>query len=170
MYSAQVMSRGFTLIELVMSLFIVGLVTGVVVWTLPGDNSAAHDEARWFAARLNFAKDESVLSGESMGVVLGIQSYAFYRYRRGAWELINDISQLQPRMLEGNVQFNAGIETLPNVALERSDVALVQTPIVVFSPIGAHPKLSFLITDGTQKVSVESTRFGDIEVKHGSAS
>ncbi len=163
-------SRGFTLIELVMSLFIIGLVTGAVVWTLPGEKTAAHEEASRFAARLNVAIDESVLSGESVGVAGGVQSYAFYRYRRGNWILIDDIDQLRPRTLSQRVQFSSGANAFQELSSERDRADVLNIPSLVFSPIGAPPNFSISITDGIAQASVSSSRLGQIEVTYVSAS
>ena len=45
-------TKGFTLIELIMSLFVIGLITGAVIWTLPTARTDVDKEAVRLAARL----------------------------------------------------------------------------------------------------------------------
>ena len=76
---------GFTLVELLVVLVVVGLMTGVVVLIMPDKISGAEADARRFAARLVLAAEESVISGDTIGVMITRDGYAFRRLYRGQW-------------------------------------------------------------------------------------
>ena len=85
---------GFSLIELMVVLFIMALMTGVVMWTLPTGNAEARAWVERFSEQVQVAADQSAISGAPIGVRLTAQGYSFYRYRAGAWEVFDDRSPL----------------------------------------------------------------------------
>lgn len=77
--------RGFTLIELMVTLFIIGLMAGAVVLTLPNGEPRLDRDAERFAARLKRAREEAVLTNRSVEVRLDARGYGFRTERRGRW-------------------------------------------------------------------------------------
>jgi len=61
------------------------LLSGVVVLAMPDGADGLEREAERFAARLKMAAQESVITGETIGVVLQPEGYAFERRRAGVW-------------------------------------------------------------------------------------
>lgn len=76
---------GFTLIELMVTLVIVGLVAGAVVLTVPDGQPKLADEAERLAARLTRAREEAVLTNRGIDVSVTPQGYAFRALAKGAW-------------------------------------------------------------------------------------
>ena len=161
---------GFTLIELVMSLFILGLVTSAVVWTLPDTRPLVVEEAVRLAAKLNAAQDESIVSGETIGVAFKGHSYAFYRYRAGAWIAVMDSPVLAVRELD------AAVQLLPNGGSRVGEAGLFNDgptqsgPTVYFSPVGVPPVFAVTLSGQSGSAHVRSTAQGGIEVVHDRAS
>jgi general secretion pathway protein H len=75
---------GFTLVELMVVLVIVGLMASVAVMTVPRGPSLAA-QADQFAARLTRAKEEAVLTNRAIGVRLTAQGYAFRARTADGW-------------------------------------------------------------------------------------
>lgn len=78
--------RGFTLVELAVTLAIVGLLAGAVALTLPDEASAFRKEADAFAARLALARDESILGTREVQVIATAGGYDFERRGFGDWQ------------------------------------------------------------------------------------
>ncbi len=81
--------EGFTLIELMVVLFIIGLVAGAVVLSLPGDSAALSEDADRFAARVAAARDEAVVSARPIAVWIAPSGYGFDARQDRQWVPLN---------------------------------------------------------------------------------
>ena len=81
---------GFTLLEIMLVLLLMGMISVGVVMTLP-NNLTSQEDVQWQAQRfrtlLQFAEDEALISGLELGVVFEQNSYqfAFYDYKTQKW-------------------------------------------------------------------------------------
>lgn len=76
---------GFTLVELLVVLTILGLCAGVVVATAPDPRPSLREEAERFAVRLSRAGEEAVLSNRRVAAVVDAQGFRFERATRAGW-------------------------------------------------------------------------------------
>jgi len=79
------MPAGFTLVELMVVLVILGLAGVAVVLTAPGDGRRLALEADTLAARLVRAQEEAVLTTRAVQVTVDAGGYAFARQDFGDW-------------------------------------------------------------------------------------
>jgi len=77
--------HGFTLVELMIVLAIIGVMSAVVILTMPDPRGALIDDAEKFAARVQVARDGAIIDGREMGVAIDPLGYGFEERRRGAW-------------------------------------------------------------------------------------
>jgi general secretion pathway protein H len=77
--------NGFSLVELMVVVFVMALLAGVVVLSLPGDQRLARDEAQRFAARTLAARDEAISGGRAVALVVSGAGYYFEVRRGGSW-------------------------------------------------------------------------------------
>lgn len=68
---------GFTLVELLVVVTLMGLVSGAVILALPDRATPLRRDAERFAARLQQARDEAVLTGRTIEVSVSADGYAF---------------------------------------------------------------------------------------------
>lgn len=78
--------RGFTLVELMIVLAIIGLASGVVMMTMPDPRGRLVDSAERFAARARMARDGAVVGGREVNLVMDPAGYAFEERRQGGWQ------------------------------------------------------------------------------------
>lgn len=92
---------GFTLIELMVVLLIVGLAAGAVILSLPDSRGRLSDEAERFAARTVAARDLAILEGRPIAVRVTARGYAFDRRQGGIWLPLSDKSFASRPWAEG---------------------------------------------------------------------
>lgn len=84
--SVPARERGFSLIELLVVVFVMGLLAGAVVLSLPGDSRVLRDEAERFAARTVAARDEAISSARPVALVVGRAGYYFEARADRGWQ------------------------------------------------------------------------------------
>lgn len=129
--------RGFTLVELLATLAIVGLAAGAVVLTLPDPRPPLAVEAERLGARLSRAREEAVLVNRPVAVDADADGYAFSNFDGARWS----------PLAEGPFRREAWAEGTTTAAAAR----------VVFDPTGsAEPARIELRRDGrTATVTVD---------------
>jgi len=81
--SATGNEAGFTLTEILVVMFIVGLLTTAVLLAAPVIRTSLTEEAETFAARLTRARDEAVLTNRTIEVKIWAKGYEFEIARPG---------------------------------------------------------------------------------------
>lgn len=81
---------GFTLVELLMVVAIIGMAAAAVVLTVPDPRPAVGAEAERFAARLTRAREEAILSNRPVAVETTAAGYDFQTFDGRAWVALND--------------------------------------------------------------------------------
>ena len=81
---------GFTLVELMVVLTIIGFVSAAVVLAIPDPRGRVIDDAERFAARVAAARDEAVVTARPMSVWASPSGYGFQKREAGAWVGIED--------------------------------------------------------------------------------
>ena len=82
--------RGFTLVELMIVLVLIGLAASAIVLTLPSPAATVRDDAERFAARLGAARDAAVIGARAMQVSVSPSGYAFARRQGATWEPLDE--------------------------------------------------------------------------------
>ena len=77
--------RGFTLIELMVVVTIIGLASAAVVFALPDPRGRLADEAARFAARASAARDLAVVGAKPISVWVSEGGYGFDERVDGDW-------------------------------------------------------------------------------------
>ncbi len=138
--------HGFTLIELMVVIAIMGLATSVVVLSMPDSNGRVRREAEGLAARMLAARDDAIIQGRDVAIWVEPQGSGFERRRRGAWLPVRE-RPLQP------ASFAAGT------------VALVPArQRIVFGTTGAASPVTITLARGERRASIKIDASGAIRV------
>ena len=81
---------GFTLVELMVVLTIIGFISAAVVLAIPDPRGRVIEDADRFAARVAAARDEAVVTARPMGVWVSASGYGFQRREGLAWVPMED--------------------------------------------------------------------------------
>jgi general secretion pathway protein H len=79
-------SDGFTLVELMVVLVILGLASAVVVLAIPDEGGSLQSEAERFAARAKAARDNAIVESRPALLRIDAAGYDFARRNRGEWQ------------------------------------------------------------------------------------
>ena len=104
-------SRGFTLIELMIVLVIIGVIVSFATLSL-GNPGAARlsEEARRIAGLLEIANQEAVLQTQELALATRVDGYEFLVYQDGKWQPLEGDDSLRPRTLPADVRLSLEVD------------------------------------------------------------
>lgn len=178
--------RGFTLIEIMVVVIIVGIVTATVILSIGtlGDNREMLREGRRVSMLLQTARDESVLQGREYGLEVVEAGYRFVEFNpfTRLWSDIIEDDMYRYRRLPENYLFELYVEDRPLIleaepaVLARADkpkerdnddedAAFYSPHILVFSSGEVTPfELRIVRRSDRQAVKVTATAMAEFEV------
>jgi general secretion pathway protein H len=137
--------QGFTLVELMVVLVIVGLMSAVVMISLPDPRGRLTDEAERFAARALAARDLAIVSARPVRLRADPSGYAFDQRRDGTWVVMSE-KPFRPE------PWGQGIAVSPQTA-------------IVFDPTGiADPQAQLILERENSRASILISGNGAIRV------
>ncbi len=140
--------RGFTLLEVMVVVVIIGIMLGVSALSMRGDSHAEllEREATRMIALLNLASQEAVMRSEQLAVRFSDDGYEFMLLQNGGWLPVEGDPTLRARRFPDDISLRLELQDNPPPALlsgEESDFPQVfllssgeMTPFVItlFSP------------------------------------
>lgn len=82
--------HGFTLLELMVVLTIIGFLSAAVVLAIPDPRGRVVEDADRFAARVAAARDEAVVTARPMGLWVSASGYGFQRRDGDGWTPLDE--------------------------------------------------------------------------------
>ena len=140
---------GFTLVELMVVLAVVGLLGAVVLLTAPAPDAALRRDAETLATRLAQAQQEAILSTRALRVQADAGGYRFLVARSGGWQPLSG-PPFEP------ATWAPGITPV----LDGGD----QPVWFAFDPIGTAEPVSLMLGDGTGTMQVRVDAAGGVRV------
>ena len=153
---------GFTLLELLVVLFLVGLLASLVVLSsgVAGIERRLEDEAARLAGLLDLASENSVLTGRELAASFQPGGYAFFFLEGNDWQPLESGELFRPRQLDVGMELGLLIdETEIDLKERRSQV---QPHVIMYSSGDVSPFLVSLSHDGTPasyEVRYQDSRF-----------
>jgi len=154
--------NGFSLVELMVVLFVMGLLASVVVLSMSDEGRALRDEAERFAARTVAARDAAISGARPVAVVVGRAGYYFEQRRDGGWQ------PLAPERF-GLVAWKPGTSaSVVGAVGEAASGAAPERQRVVFDPVGlASSEARVRLSHGNRALTVSVARDGTVTLDEG---
>jgi general secretion pathway protein H len=153
--SARGVSKGFTLMELLVVLLIMGLFAGLVgTLARPDERTVLRFEADRLAQLLNLAAEEARLTGKNMAWTADVARYGFWRWSEAAgWSEVHE-DPLRPRSLR------------PGLAISDLRVEAMRTEGGLRLEFNAHAAQAydFQISLGHERFIVAGSPLGEVRV------
>ncbi len=108
---------GFTLIELMVVVTLIGLLAAAVVVNMPDPRGRLSQAGERFAARVAAARDRAVVSERPTGLYVSASGYGFESYADGRWEPMSD-GPLAAQTWPDGVAVSAGGQAGARVAFD----------------------------------------------------
>ncbi|WP_181008372.1 GspH/FimT family pseudopilin [Sphingomonas montanisoli] len=133
--------RGFTLVELLAVLAIMGIAAAAVLFAMPSQSTEARSAAARFASAAEAARDSAILASAPVAIRVDRTGYRFERWEGGAWTPLSR-KPLQP------VAWPEGVTTRIDPAGER----------IRFDATGLANPVSVLLSAGgvTARVTIDA--------------
>lgn len=118
-------SRGFTLLELLVVMVMMGLMTAAAISTInyvfTDDTAEKHSER--LAALVELAAEEALLTGRELGMRIDDDGYAFYQFdeRAQAWSAINQQKVFRNRAFPEHIEISLRLEGQAVVLAQEDD-------------------------------------------------
>lgn len=138
-YSWRSAQQGFTLVELMVTIVIIGLAASAVVLSIPQRGGSLLSEAETFAARAKAARDGAILEARPAMVRIGPGGYAVSRRLDGQWRETGRFV-----WAEGTAAPEAAIR---------------------FDPTGLAEPAEIVLSRGEQRVAIEIGEGGDVSIR-----
>ena len=130
---------GFSLIEVMAVLFIIGLIVGSVILTMPERKSQFEKQSDRFIVEIRSIIEDGLITGHVTALSVNDEGYSLYEYKSGEWETLKDSSWALDYKVE----------------LKRDGVTLKlpeqREPQIVFQPIGQSSSFALTLDDGDQE-------------------
>ncbi|PTA48532.1 type II secretion system protein GspH [Shewanella morhuae] len=123
---------GFTLMEVMLVILLMGLTAAAVTMSIgnSGPQQSLDRTAQQFIAATEMVLDETVLSGQFMGIVIEKTSYQFVFYKDGKWLPLDEDRLLSEKEMEQGVVMNLVLDGLPLVQEDEEDDSWFEEPLI----------------------------------------
>lgn len=153
-----VRQRGFTLIEILVVLVIVGVMVGLIgVRMMPDDEGVLADEAQRLALLMEQTRDQAVASGEPIALSVEAGGYRFWSLDEdNQWAPRSGDDLLKDRTLAGGVRLQA---------LQVNQASLAAGERLLFLPSGASAPFTADLVLNAAHVRIRGDSLGRVRVE-----
>ena len=135
------LKKGFTLLELLVVLVIMGVVIGAVALSIhnSGSGQKVRSATNILHARLLFAEQQAITQATTIGFAVSQQGYQFYSLHNKPpqevffWQAITHEQALVFQAWSGNFDISLSLPQNPNALVPNK---LPEMPVIVFNPSG----------------------------------
>ncbi|MEW7978486.1 MAG: type II secretion system minor pseudopilin GspH [Candidatus Sedimenticola endophacoides] len=150
-------SRGFTLLEIVVVVFLIGLLSTFTVLSISdgGQRADIENEASRIDALLRLGGEEAIVTGEVLGLGLAEQGYRFFRFREDEWRPLTGLSAFREQQIPHYSRLSVFLNN-KWIALEH-EPQFIATPQILFYPNGEVTSFRLILASTNSKQGYQIT-------------
>ena len=147
-----VKEAGFTLVEILCVLVVIGLMSSVVILSVPQPKSGLDKQAARLTNELNALVQDGLISGRVTAAGFSEDGYALYIFEDSKWtERISS-------------EWSEDYRLILSRASKRLDMPKTTEPIILFQPTGLSTSFEFTLSDDETKYALKTAGDGRIEL------
>jgi len=160
------LQRGFTLLELMVVLVIVGIILTFVGLSTGGDARAEQlkREATRLIALIDMASEQAILRSEQLAIRFGDTDYEFMVARAGKWVALEDGGPLRARELPKGIELRLELEENPPPGLQAEETDAPQVFLLSSGEMTPF-SLTFSAPESEQRYVVKASLLGRLELE-----
>lgn len=160
------LQRGFTLLELMVVLVIIGVLLSFVGLSTGGDSRAEQmqREATRLVALIDMASEQAVLRSEQLAIRFGDGDYEFMLLQAGKWAALQDDGPLRGRELPRGIELRLELEENPPPGLQAEDAEAPQVFLLSSGEMTPFT-LTFSAPESEQRYVVKASLLGRLELE-----
>lgn len=148
----RVRDAGFTLVEILVVLFIMALATSVVILSVEPPKSSIEKQAERLSVELNALAQDGLISGSVNAAGFSEEGYALYSFENSEWT----------ERVSGEWQDNYRL-TLKR-ASAKLDIPKKTDPIIMFQPTGLSTPFELTLSDSEITYALKTEGDGRVEL------
>ena len=160
------LQKGFTLLELMVVLVIIGVILSFVRLSSGGDTRAEQmqREAQRLIALIELASEEAVLRSEQMAIRFGETEYEFMILRGGRWLALEGDQTLRLRELPKGIELRLELDENPPPGLSAEDA---DAPQVFLLSSGEMTPFALTLSapESEHRFRIKATLLGHLELE-----
>lgn len=157
--------RGFSLIEIITVILLVGLTSVSVIINFTRNEQNHNNEVGDFMSNIENAYYTSIISGEVLGLFLDKDGYSFHNFRQGVWKEIISSEYLEKKKFTKDFNVSKGrVRQSNNHILDNN--AVLSFPSIIFFPNGFHYPFSFIVNTKDNRIVITGNSPVEYELKY----
>ena len=160
------LQRGFTLLELMVVIVIIGVILTFAGLSTGGDSRAEQmqREATRLMALIDMASEQAILRSEQLAIRFGDEDYEFMLLQEGKWAALQDDGLLRARVLPKGIELRLELEENPPPGLQAEDTEAPQVFLLSSGEMTPFT-LTFSAPESEQRYVVKASLLGRLELE-----
>lgn len=156
--SRLIVNQGFSLIEIMVVVLIIGISASMAVLYIDNSDDRLKSEAKRLFAMTQLVRDDAIMTGQSLAMIVAGTHYYFSRLEKGKWVQLS-VKPFKKRKVSDDIRLRFIL--VEKKAGKNSN----QTNLFYFLPTGETSEFQIWISNDDTEYVLSSTTLGELSLK-----